>query len=106
MRAKVLVVLGAVLAMLVMAAPAQAIKGGVPDEGAHPYVGELLFYDPTAIDPRFDDPGGWFTCSGTLVSPTIVVTAGHCTFGTGSGGNDVWISFAEASDSSTFGFRL
>jgi hypothetical protein len=46
-------------------------------------------------------------CSGTLVSPTIVVSAGHCTFGTGlngeptptgSGGNDVWISFAEVPD--------
>jgi hypothetical protein len=107
MRAKLLVVLGAVLAMLVMAGPAQAIKGGVPDNGAHPYVGQLLFYDPTAIDPRFDDPGGWFNCSGTLVSPTVVVTAGHCTFGTGlngeptddgSGGNDVWISFAEVPD--------
>jgi hypothetical protein len=68
---------------------------------------QLLFYDPTAIDPRFDDPGGWFNCTGTLVSPTIVVTAGHCTFGTGSngeptasgsGGNDVWISFAEVPD--------
>ena len=70
-------------------------------------MGQLLFYDPTAIDPRFDDPGGWFNCSGTLVSPTVVVTAGHCTFGTGlngeptasgSGGNDVWISFAEVPD--------
>src|SRR4029450_8577377 len=88
----------------------EAMKRGVRDDGAHPYVGELLFYDPTAVDPRFDDPGGWFTCSGTLVSPTIVVTAGHCTFGTGlngeptasgSGGNDVWISFAEEPDYST-----
>src|SRR5215217_4848586 len=97
--------------MLVMAAPAQAIKGGVPDEGAHPYVGQLLFYDPTAVDPRFDDPGGWFNCSGTLVSPTVVVTAGHCTFGTGldgeptesgSGGNDgryeAWSTALNASD--------
>jgi hypothetical protein len=50
-----------------------------------------------AIEPRFNDPGGWFTCTGTLLSPTVVVTAGHCTFGTGtdgeptsggSGGND------------------
>jgi hypothetical protein len=45
-------VLGVVLAMMVAAAPAQAIKGGVPDAGAHPYVGQLLFYDPTAVDPR------------------------------------------------------
>jgi hypothetical protein len=53
------------------------------------------------------EPGGWFNCTGTLVSPTVVVTAGHCTFGTGlngdptesgSGGNDVWISFAEVPD--------
>ena len=66
MRAKVLLVLGAVLAMLAVAVPAQAIKGGVPDAGAHPYVGQLLFYDPTAIDPRFDDPGGWFNCTAPL----------------------------------------
>jgi hypothetical protein len=56
MRARVLLVLGAVLAIMAVAVPAQAIKGGVPDAGAHPYVGQLLFYDPTAIDPRFDDP--------------------------------------------------
>jgi Trypsin len=105
MRTRILTMLAAVVAVLAVAAPAQAIKGGVADNNAHPYVGQLLFYDPTAIDPRFSDPGGWFNCSGTLVSPTIVVTAGHCTFGTGtngepteSGGNDVWISFAEEPD--------
>jgi hypothetical protein len=107
MRIRVLALLIAVVGFMAIATPAQAIKGGVPDNGAHPYVGQLLFYDPTAIDPRFDDPGAWFNCSGTLISPTIVVTAGHCTFGTGtngdetptgSGGNDVWISFAEEPD--------
>jgi hypothetical protein len=107
MRLRLLALFAAVAALLAVAAPSQAIKGGVPDNGAHPYVGQLLFYDPTAIDPRFDDPGGWFNCTGTLVSPTIVVTAGHCTFGTGldgeptetgSGGNDVWISFSEVPD--------
>jgi hypothetical protein len=25
--------------LMVLAAPAQALKGGVPDAGAHPYVG-------------------------------------------------------------------
>src|SRR5215207_3444245 len=82
-------------------------QGRSARRGGASVCGQLLFYDPTAIDPRFDDPGGWFNCSGTLVSSTIVVTAGHCTFGTGlngeptasgSGGNDVWISFAEEPD--------
>ena len=107
MRVRVLGLLVAVVAFMAIATPAQAIKGGVPDEGAHPYVGQLLFYDPSGIDPRFDDPGAWFNARTMLVSPTIVVTAGHCTFGTGtsgdptptgSGGNDVWISFAEEPD--------
>lgn len=97
--------------LLLPANPAWAITNGVPDNGEHPYVGELLFYVPDAIDPRFTDPGGWFTCSGTLLNSTIVVTAGHCTFavgldgasttaggGTGSGGNDVWINFSEEPD--------
>jgi hypothetical protein len=96
---------------LIPATPASAITNGQPDNGAHPYVGELLFYVPDEVDPRFTDPGAWFTCSGTLLNSTIVVTAGHCTYGvgsngasttadggSGSGGNDVWINFNEAPD--------
>jgi Trypsin len=107
MRLRILTVLAAVVALLAVAAPAEAIKNGVPDASAHPYVGQLLFFDPTAADPRFTDPGGWFNCTGTLVSPTIVITAGHCTFPEGTngeptpgntGGNDVWVSFAEVPD--------
>jgi len=106
-RLRIFTVLAAVFAMVAIAAPAQAIKNGVPDAGAHPYVGELLFFSPTESDPRFTDPGAWFTCSGTLVSPTIMLTAGHCAFPEGtngaptpgnSGGNDVWINFTEAPD--------
>lgn len=100
-------VLVAVIALLMVATPAEAITHGQADDGAHPQVGEVLFYSPTRTDARFTDPGLWQTCTGTLVSPTVVVTAGHCTFGTGSngrptpggsGGNDVWISFAETPD--------
>jgi hypothetical protein len=95
---------------LALAIPAQAITNGVADEGSHPYVGQLFFYVPDEVDPRFTDPGAYYNCSGTLVSPTIVLTAGHCTFGVGlggestiqggdgSGGNDVWVSFSEVPD--------
>jgi len=87
--------------------PADAIVGGAPDDDEHPYVGQLIFYVPSAVDPRFDTPGGWFNCTGTLIDPDTVVTAGHCTFDVGvdgrdtggdglSGGNDIWFSTAEA----------
>ncbi|MGH3345478.1 MAG: S1 family peptidase [Nocardioides sp.] len=100
------VVTGAVL--VAPTVPAQAIIDGVPDEGEHPYVGQLLFYVPNAVDPRFEDPGGWFNCTGTLIDADTVVTAGHCTFDVGlegeapadplHGGSDVWFSVSEAPD--------
>jgi len=103
--------IGAFIAALGPALPANAIIAGVPDNAAHPYVGELILYMPDASDPRFPDPGGWFTCSGTLMSSTVVLTAGHCTHGVGkngasttlptgngSGGNDVWVNFGEEPD--------
>jgi secreted trypsin-like serine protease len=103
--------LAALALLVVAAAPAQAITNGEPDNGEHPMVGELLLYIPDDVDPRFNDPGTWYTCSGTLLDADTVVTAGHCTYGvgrngtsttagggSGSGGNDVWISFSEAPD--------
>ncbi len=111
MRSRLLTLVFAALLLLVPAVPAQAITNGVPDGGEHPFVGELLFYVPDDVDPRFNDPGSWYTCTGTLLNATIVVTAGHCTYatglngqstttggGTGSGGNDVWINFSEEPD--------
>jgi hypothetical protein len=111
MRKKIVIAVAAVIAMVGWTSPAQAIVNGQADNEEHPFVGELLFYQPDDIDSRFDDPGGWFTCSGTLLSATIVVTAGHCTSaiglngesttkggGDGSGGTDVWINFSEAPD--------
>ncbi len=54
------------------AAPASASTGGTPDGSKHPNVGLILFYDAT----------GRYRCSATLVSPTILLTAAHCTDGT------------------------
>lgn len=105
---KLLVGTAAAALLLAPLAPASALVGGVPDEGEHPYVGQLLFYVPDAQDPRFDEPGGWFNCTGTLVDPDTVVTAGHCTYAVGddgeapadplSGGTDIWFSVSEESD--------
>ena len=110
---KLLALLAAMFGWLFLlpAMHASAITNGQPDNGAHPYVGELLFFIPDEVDPRFTDLGSWFTCSGTLLNATTVVTAGHCTFGvglngasttinggTGSGGDDVWFNASEAPD--------
>lgn len=94
--------------LIVPAVPAAAIVGGTVDDGEHPFVGQLLFYVPDAVDPRFDDPGAWFNCTGTLIDADTVVTAGHCTYAIGDsggatvdplyGGNDVWFTTEEEAD--------
>ncbi len=61
-----------VLAMIaVLAVPAVAITNGQPDAGDHPYVG-LMIADDAEGNPLW-------RCSGTLLSPTLFLTAGHCT---------------------------
>ncbi len=72
LRTVAAVLLAAVLLLTVSAAPAGAITGGTPDGNGHPNVGMILFYDAS----------GRFRCSATLVSPTVLVTAAHCTTGT------------------------
>jgi hypothetical protein len=62
----------ATLTGLTMATPASATTGGEADGAGHPDVGLILFYDAD----------GRFRCSATLVSPTVIVTAAHCTDGT------------------------
>ena len=54
------------------ALPASAITGGEPDGEGHPNVALIVFYDAT----------GRFRCSATLASPTVLITAAHCTSGT------------------------
>lgn len=68
--------------VLGFAAPASAITGNYAKDFAHDYVGLLVFY--TDPDPVTGDPFS-HRCSGTLISPRLVVTAGHCTEGVDSG---------------------
>lgn len=58
-----------VVVIAITATPAYAIIGGQPDGNGHPYVG--------AIDVR--PTGRRIPCTGTLISPTVFLTAGHCT---------------------------
>lgn len=75
MRARLSVLAAAILVglgLVAPATPASASTGGTVDGDTHPNVGFILFYDGT----------GRYRCSATLVSPTVVLTAAHCTLGT------------------------
>jgi hypothetical protein len=50
---------------------ASAVKDGELDGGRHPYVGLMVAQD--------GDGNPLWRCSGTLISPTIFLTTGHCT---------------------------
>ena len=71
MRLRLLTVLMTALATFGLQSPATASTGGTADGEAHPNVGILFAYSD----------GVRFRCSGTLVSSTVLLTAGHCTDG-------------------------
>jgi hypothetical protein len=54
-----------------LAAPAAAIKNGELDGDAHPFVGLMVAQDANGSP--------LWRCSGTLISPKVYLTAGHCT---------------------------
>lgn len=71
---RLLVSMVALMALLVgVATPANAITGNYVEDNEHPFVGLVVFYDES----------GEFThrCSGSLLTPTVFLTAGHCTDG-------------------------
>ena len=71
MRRLAAVLLATVAALLTLVGSSGAITGGQLDGNGHPNVAMIVFYQPD----------GRFRCSATLVSPTVLVTAAHCTDG-------------------------
>ncbi len=72
MRRKLLYTLVSALAVLaVIASPVGAVTDGELDGDGHPFVGLMVAYDTNGR--------ALWRCSGTLMSPTIFLTAGHCT---------------------------
>jgi hypothetical protein len=68
------------------AGESDAITFGQPDGNAHPHVGTLLFVQNGV---------GFFSCTGTLISPTVMLTAGHCVEGGGVENEVTYVRFAE-----------
>lgn len=69
-KAKFLTIMIVLIILLFSAMPAAAVTDGELDGDGHPMVVLLLM-----------DVGGvpTYRCSGTLLSPTVLLTAGHCT---------------------------
>jgi hypothetical protein len=74
-----------------LAGAAPAITNGTPDL-AHPYVGLLAMRSGGNVVK---------VCSGFLVSPTLLVTAGHCTAEIQDAGAQALVSFAPTFDPSS-----
>jgi hypothetical protein len=65
------VVLAVAVLFLLIGPQAQAITYGEPDGNRHPSTGALLA-------PQAYSDGTWVSCTGTLISPTVFLTAAHC----------------------------
>lgn len=78
----------AIVAVLAFSSGGSAITYGTIDYG-HPYVGAIIINSFTSGIHEF--------CSGTLVSPRVFLTAGHCTDALRSRNfplDRIWVSFA------------
>jgi hypothetical protein len=75
------------LALLLASGVALSIVNGQPDGNAHPYVGMV-----------YNAEGDESHCSGTLISPTVFLTAAHCTKHFEEADSQVYVTFEKQAD--------
>jgi hypothetical protein len=71
MKRRIGLLIVSAVVLLVTAVPVFAVTNGTPDGDAHPYVGLMVADDA--------DGNPLWRCTGTLISSTVFLTAGHCT---------------------------
>lgn len=69
-KARLAALIAAIALLTVMVMPASAITHGELDGDGHPHVGIMVAFNA--------DGAPLWRCSGTLLSPTVYLTAGHC----------------------------
>ena len=77
MSKKLVFIVVLALALMIGVGTVFAVTNGQPDGDAHPYVGLLVF---DVYVPDVGNVPAW-RCSGALIAPDVVLTAGHCTDG-------------------------
>ena len=76
----------ALLLAMFLNGQASAITWGEPDGNQHPHVGTLLFVQNGV---------GYYSCTGTLINPQVMLTAGHCVESEGNANDVTYVRFAE-----------
>jgi V8-like Glu-specific endopeptidase len=90
---KPIVAAAAVVSAIAMVASALAITYGKYDGNGHPNVGAMIIQRPS--DGQFR-----LICSGSLISPTVFLTASHCTaYAESLGLTDAYVTFDSTFDS-------
>lgn len=79
-------VLAVALALTLSVISVGAITWGTPDGNEHPNVGTLLFVQNGV---------GFFSCTGTMISPRVMLTAGHCVEEAGNTNDLTYVRFEE-----------
>ena len=76
----------ALIATFALVGPVQAITWGQPDDEEHPNVGTLLFVQNGV---------GFYSCTGTMIAPRVMLTAGHCVEEAGNINDVTYVRFDE-----------